>query len=131
MSEIQFFASIIAFLWSSLSMIFSALKQINDKRDLIISGYFNGQPLSVEHRRLILKKDWLPLHISIAWRSIVFVIIIAVIPKFMTPSDNSFWIYFVDYLTLSIPFSTFIAVLVSTKKEYYYILSVLETQEKE
>jgi hypothetical protein len=52
----QFVAPIVS-LWVIHNAIFSSARFVNEMRETVISGWYEGQPITREHRRVILA-DW-------------------------------------------------------------------------
>lgn len=57
--------------WTATNVVFSTIKLINERRDAILLGYLDKQPLTPEHKRLLLYTDWLPMWVGLAALMIV------------------------------------------------------------
>jgi hypothetical protein len=81
--------------WTATNVVFTAIKMINERRDAIILGYLDKQPLTPEHKRLLLYTDWLPMWLGLAALMIVGSIALVTLPKWivetgLVPTVHSF-----------------------------------------
>lgn len=106
----------------------SAYKVINDKRDVIISGKFDGEDISFEHRRLMFVNDWIPLKFGIAIASLIFAFALFSIP-YLT-SDPNPWLVTLSILATLGPFGSFLAFSILGFRDYRFVQKVLTEVKK-
>ena len=118
----------VAGIWAALNTLVSAYKVINDKRDVIISGKFEGESINLEHRRLMLVNDWIPLKFGIAIVSLIFAFALFSIP-YLTNNPNSWLVTLSIFATLG-PFGSFLAFTILGFRDYKFIQRTLTAVEK-
>ena len=75
MASEQLALVMIAGIWAALNTLISAMRVVNEKRDVIVTGVFNKEKLSLEHRSVMFQNDWIPLKFGVALTSLlVFVL---------------------------------------------------------
>ncbi len=60
-SSFEIFVATVVGSWAMASTVFSISEIMNKRRDAVIVGAFEGNPLTKEHKQLILRCDWLPM----------------------------------------------------------------------
>jgi len=118
----------VAGIWAALNTLVSAYKVINDKRDVIISGKFEGEHISLEHRRLMFVNDWIPLKFGIAIASLIFAFALFSIP-YLT-SDPHPWLVTLSILSTLGPFGSFLAFSILGFRDYRFIQKTLTEVKK-
>jgi len=113
----------VAGIWAALNTLVSAYKVVNDKRDVIVSGKFEGQEISLEHRRLMFQNDWIPLKFGVAIASLIFAFALFSIP-FLTSNPNP-WLSALSIIAALGPFFSFLAFSLLGFRDYRFIRSVL------
>ena len=66
----------IAGIWAALNTLISAMRVVNEKRDVIVTGVFNKARLSLEHRHIMFQNDWIPLKFGVALTSLLFAFVL-------------------------------------------------------
>lgn len=115
---------IVAGIWAALNTLVSAYRVVNEKRDVIVTGVSDGQKLSLEHRRLMFKNDWIPLKFGIALVSLVFGLVLAAIP--MLSQTPNVWIVRISYAAAIAPFVSFFGFGVLGFSDYRFIQRMLD-----
>ena len=64
--------AVFAGMWLAISTSLSVIKAANERRDVVITGYYSGVPMDAEHRSLMLHNDWVPMAIIIAFICAMF-----------------------------------------------------------
>ena len=118
----------VAGIWAALNTLVSAYKVINDKRDVIISGKFEGEDISLEHRRLMFVNDWIPLKFGIAIASLIFAFALFSIP-YLTDDPNP-WLVTLSILATLGPFGSFLAFSILGFRDYKFIQRALKEVKK-
>ncbi len=118
----------VAGIWAALNTLVSAYKVINDKRDVIITGKFEGKAISYEHRQLMFVNDWIPLKFGIAIASLIFAFALFSIP-YLTNDPNS-WLVLLSILATLGPFGSFLAFSILGFRDYRFIKKTLAEVEK-
>ena len=113
----------VAGIWAALNTLVSAYKVVNDKRDTIITGKFEGQDLSLEHRRLLLVNDWIPLKFGVAIASLIFAFALFSIPYLS--SQPSPWLVTLSLIAAFGPLASFLAFSILGIRDYRYLRKTL------
>lgn len=83
MGEVGAVLVLVASLWASVNAIVAGYEAVNRTRDRIILGEDGGRKMSLEHRELMFRNDWIPLKLGLAMASLAFALIIAFLPSFL------------------------------------------------
>lgn len=118
----------VAGIWAALNTLVSAYKVINDKRDIIITGKYDGEAISLEHRHLMLINDWVPLKLGIAIASLIFAFALFSIP-YLTVDPNPWLVSLSIFATLG-PLGSFLAFSILGFRDYRFIQRTLEEVSK-
>jgi hypothetical protein len=94
-------------IWAALNTLVSAFKVVNDKRDVIISGEYEGVKYNLEHRRLMFVNDWIPLKFGVAIASLIFAFALFAIPYLMEEPNP--WLVSLSIFAALGPFASFLA----------------------
>lgn len=114
----------VAGIWAALNTLVSAFKVVNDKRDVIVTGKYEGEAISLEHRRLMFVNDWIPLKFGVAIASLIFTFALFAIP-YLSLKPNP-WLVSVSYFAAFGPFVSFIAFSILGMRDYRFIKSSLK-----
>lgn len=114
----------VAGIWAALSTLVSAFKVVNDKRDVIISGEYEGVKYDLEHRRLMFVNDWIPLKFGVAIASLIFAFALFAIPHLMEAPNP--WLVSLSIFAALGPFVSFLAFAVLGLRDYRFIRRTLE-----
>jgi hypothetical protein len=61
LSEVTPLVATGAGIWAVVNAVMTSVAAINERRDTVITGCLGGKALTKEHRRLIMKSDWLAM----------------------------------------------------------------------
>jgi len=109
----------VAGIWAALNTLVSAYKVVNDKRDVIVTGKYEGDAISQDHRWLMFVNDWIPLKFGVAIASLIFAFVLFAIPYLSTEPNP--WLVSVSYIAASGPFASFLAFAVLGIRDYRFI----------
>lgn len=129
MASEQLALVIVAAIWAALNTIVSAYRVVNARRDIIITGVLEGEKLSLEHRRLLFRNDWLPLKFGVALASLLFTIVLLLVPQLTATQIAS--VRVVSYLAALGPLGSFIGFGILGLSDYRFIRRTLERAEAE
>lgn len=128
MASEQLALVIVASVWAALNTLVSAYRVVNDKRDVIVTGRFNGEELSLSHRRLMLRNDWVPLKYGIALASLIFGLVLLAIPQLAESPD--LWITRVSYVAALGPLLSLVGFGVLGISDYRFLRKTLAQAEE-
>ena len=118
----------VAAVWAAFNTLVSAYKVVNDKRDVIITGRYEGEEISLEHRRLLLVNDWIPLKFGVAVISLVFAFALVAIP--FLSANPSPWLVALSIAAALGPFASFLAFTILGYRDYRYLRRTLSEARK-
>ena len=113
--------AVVAAVWASVSAVGSAATEINKRRDLVITGSLEDEPLALAHREIIMWFDWLPMILATLAACVAFAIGILYFAK--TIPHNGFRPAF--YGCALIPALATVGLALTTICELRYMESVL------
>src|ERR1700686_4040811 len=58
---VEIIVSICLAVWAATSALMTGSKLVNERRDVVVIGKLKNEPLTREHRALILYSDWVPM----------------------------------------------------------------------
>lgn len=91
LGEIVF--AVLGTVWLAFSSIINAMREINTKRDIILTGMIHaGNKIEDEHRKLLYESDWKPLYASFLILTSTFGIVFILLPKISNSSNIWLWI---------------------------------------
>ncbi len=128
MASDQLALVMIAGIWAALNTLVSAMRVVNDKRDVIVTGVFNEQKLSLEHRKLMFQNDWIPLKFGVALTSLLFAFVLYAVPSLAANADTA--IIRVAYLAALGPLLSFLLIAGLGWRDYQFIRRTLNTTRK-
>jgi len=91
-------------------------------KTLVILGHDGKNEISIKHRWLILKYDWLPMTVGLGFLCAIFGGIILSVPAFISGVAYVFWLCVFCCL---VPFGAAISLLVGTIWEYQFMKEIL------
>jgi hypothetical protein len=118
----------VAGIWAALNTLVSAFKVVNDKRDVIVTGKYEGEHISLEHRQLMFVNDWIPLKLGVAIASLIFSFALFAIP-YLSDKPNA-WLVWVSYLAAFGPFISFISFSFLGFRDYRFIKNSLKDPQR-
>ena len=116
------FVPLIAGLWAAIQIVYASAKITNERRQIILSGKIGAEPVTLEHRKLILYCDWVPMTIMIITVCIIYAIILMAVPAFF---EEDLGIALVCYAASSIPGVGAMAFAVAAVFEYRLMCKTL------
>lgn len=123
--------TLIAAIWAAFNAIVTVYKVLNETRDQILLGTVDRMPLTIQHRRLMLYNDWVPLQFSVAVVSAMFGIAIIMIPQAAADSADSRWFSSVCYVASALPILNGFAFLACGFKDFRFLRSQLDVAAKQ
>ena len=127
MASEQLALVMIAGIWAALNTMVSAMRLVNDKRDVIVTGVFNKQKLSIEHRYIMFHNDWIPLKFGVALTSLLFAFVLYMVPS-LTEDQNSLLVQ-VAYVAALGPLFSFFLFAGLGWRDYRFIRQTLKEAE--
>lgn len=109
----------VAGIWAALNTLVSVYKVVNDKRDVIVTGKYESQELTLEHRRLMFVNDWIPLKFGVGLASLIFAFALFAIP-YLAEKPNP-WLVSVSYFAALGPFLSFVTFSILGMRDYRFI----------
>lgn len=109
----------VAGIWAALNTLVSVYKVVNDKRDVIVTGKYESQELTLEHRRLMFVNDWIPLKFGVGLASLIFAFALYAIP-YLAEKPNP-WLVSVSYFAALGPFLSFVTFSILGMRDYRFI----------
>lgn len=109
----------VAGIWAALNTLVSVYKVVNDKRDVIVTGKYESQELTLEHRRLMFVNDWIPLKFGVGLASLIFAFALFAIP-YLAEIPNP-WLVSVSYFAALGPFLSFVTFSILGMRDYRFI----------
>lgn len=109
----------VAGIWAALNTLVSVYKVVNDKRDVIVTGKYESQELTLEHRHLMLVNDWIPLKFGVGLASLIFAFALFAIP-YLAEKPNP-WLVSVSYFAALGPFLSFVTFSILGMRDYRFI----------
>ncbi len=88
-SAILAILAILSMFWAMMRVMLTAFTTLNERRDVIATGYLNGQAISSEHRKTIFYQDWLPLTGAAIFFMLIVGFIIAKLPSLILSDVES------------------------------------------
>lgn len=109
----------VAGIWAALNTLVSVYKVVNDKRDVIVTGKYESQELTLEHRRIMFVNDWIPLKFGVGLASLIFAFALYAIP-YLAEKPNP-WLVSVSYFAALGPFLSFVTFSILGMRDYRFI----------
>lgn len=66
--------------WAGTTALLNGANVINERRDVVLVGKLKDEPLTPEHRRVILYSDWLPMTLGIGVLSLGAIAALIILP---------------------------------------------------
>jgi hypothetical protein len=93
-------------LWTATGTVISSAKIINERRDIVISGYDGSRKLDKPHRKLIMRNDWAPMAFVMGYLSLCVAIFLLAIPDIIPTAPR-----YVVWSSWAVAFAFFISTL--------------------
>ena len=82
MNDLQLSLVLVASVWAAVNTLIAGYNAVNGTRDRIVTGFSDeGIPLTLEHRRVMYRNDWIPLKAGLALVSLAFAAFILFLPQ--------------------------------------------------
>lgn len=82
MNDLQIMLVLVASIWAAINTVIAGYNAVNGTRDRILTGHTDeGIPMTLEHRELSLRNDWLPMKFGIAMVSLMFALFLIFLPR--------------------------------------------------
>ena len=67
MTSLQLILVLVASIWAAMNTLIAGYNAVNGTRDRVVTGHTDeGIPLTVPHRRIMYRNDWLPMKVGLA-----------------------------------------------------------------
>ncbi len=124
MTALQLSLVLVASIWAAMNTLIAGYTAVNGTRDRIVTGRTDeGIPLSIAHRRIMYRNDWIPLKLGLAGVSLAFAAFLVFLPSL---SDDPSRLRSVCYIGAALPFCGFMGFFVLGLSDRRLILSALE-----
>ena len=74
--------------WAGAAAVIQGFKVVNDRRDVILTGRFEKEQMTMDHRRVSFWNDWVPLKVGIGLCSLAYAFLAFTIPAWVTPEHR-------------------------------------------
>jgi hypothetical protein len=128
MASEQLALVMIAGIWAALNTLISAMRVVNEKRDVIVTCVFNKARLSLEHRRIMFQNDWIPLKFGVALTSLLFAFVLYMVPT-LAEDPNSLIVQ-VAYVAALSPLGSFVLFAGLGWRDFHFFQRTLKEAEK-
>ena len=82
MTSLQLSLVLVASIWAAMNTLIAGYNAVNGTRDRVVTGATDeGVALTVPHRRIMYRNDWLPLKVGLATVSLAFAAFIVFLPE--------------------------------------------------
>lgn len=82
MTTLQLSFILVASIWAAVNTLIAGYNAVNGTRDRILTGCTDeGIPMSLEHRRIMFRNDWMPMKAGIALINLFFAAFLIYLPN--------------------------------------------------
>lgn len=128
MNDLQLGLVLVASIWAAVNTLIAGYNAVNGTRDRIVTGFSDeGIPLTLEHRWVIYRNDWLPLKAGLAVVSLAFTVFILFLPELTTSASG---LRTVCYVATILPLGSFLGFAILGLSDRRLILDALARAEK-
>jgi hypothetical protein len=125
MDTLQLSLVLVASVWAGMNTLIAGYNAVNHTRDRILTGCTDeGISLTLEHRRLMYRNDWLPLKLGLAVVFLGFGCFLVFLPEL---AEQNNVLRLVCYIAALLPFGGFLAFFVLGLRDRAHIVEVLAT----
>jgi len=129
MNTLQLSLVLVASIWAAMNTLIAGYNAVNGTRDRIVTGCTDeGISLTISHRLVMYRNDWLPLKAGLAAVSIMFAGFILFLPEL---AENPAVLRPVCYIAALLPFGTSLSFFVLGLRDRRLILDILTAAEAE
>lgn len=112
-----------------MNTLIAGYNAVNGTRDRVLTGTTDeGVPMSLAHRRILYRNDWLPMKAGLAFVSLAFAAFLLVLPGLATEPDR---LRPVCYAASVLPFGGFLGFFVLGFSDRRLMLDTLRAAEVE
>jgi hypothetical protein len=124
MTDLQIMLVLVASIWAAVNTVIAGYNAVNGTRDRIITGHTDeGIPMTLKHRELSLRNDWLPMKFGIALISLMFAMFLAFLPQMAEQISE---LKFICWIAAVVPLFSFITFFVLGIGDYRAMREVLK-----
>lgn len=124
MTDLQIMLVLVASIWAAVNTVISGYNAVNGTRDRIMTGCTDeGVPMSLAHRKLALRNDWLPMKSGIALISLMFTLFLVFLPRMAEQVSEFQMICWVAAVVPFFSFATFFILGISDYRAMRRVLS--------
>ena len=125
MTDLQLSLVLVASIWAAVNTLIAGYSAVNGTRDRVLTGVTDeGVPLSLAHRRILYRNDWLPLKAGLSIVSLGFAAFIVFLPTLASDPDSLRWICYVAAL---LPFGSFLGFFFLGLSDRHLMIETLES----
>lgn len=129
MNDLQLSLVLVASVWAAVNTLIAGYNAVNGTRDRIVTGFSDeGIPLTLEHRRVMYRNDWMPLKAGLALVSLAFAAFIFFLPELASSASG---LQTVCYIASILPFGSFLGFATLGLSDRQLILDSLARAEGE
>lgn len=124
MGDLQILLVLVASIWAAMNSVIAGYRAVNGTRDRVLTGHTDeGVPMTLEHRELVLRNDWLPMKAGIALISLIFTLFLVFLPEWAGPGG---FMAVVCRVAAVVPFFSFVTFFVLGIGDYRAMRRVLD-----
>lgn len=124
MTTLQLALVLVASVWAAFNTLIVGYNAINATRDRILTGQReDGIPLTLEHRWLIYRNDWLPLKAALAAVSLAFAGFLVLLPELAESPETLRWLC---YVGATLPLFSFLGFFILGLSDRALIVATLK-----
>ena len=114
---------LVASIWAAVNTVIAGYNAVNGTRDRILTGRTDERiPITLEHRELALRNDWLPMKSGIALISLMFTLFLIFLPRLAEQVSE---LQLICWIAAMVPFFSFATFFVLGIGDYRAMRSVL------
>ena len=123
MTDLQIMLVLVASIWAAVNTVIAGYNAVNSTRDRILTGHTDeGIPMTLEHRELSLRNDWLPMKSGITLISLMFTLFLVFLPQMAEPVSD---LRLICWIAAVVPFFSFITFFALGISDYRTMQKVL------
>ncbi len=123
MTDLQIMLVLVASIWAAVNTVIAGYNAVNGTRDRILTGHTDeGIPMTLEHRELSLRNDWLPMKLGIALISLMFALFLVFLPRM---AERVSELQLICWIAAVVPFFSFTTFFVLGIGDYRTMRKVL------
>jgi len=128
MTDLQIMLVLVASIWAAVNTVIAGYNSVNRTRDRILTGRTDeGIAMTLEHRELSLRNDWVPLKSGIALISLMFALFLVFLPGIANQVGE---LRVICWVAAMAPFFSFITFFVLGVSDYRAMRTQLAAERK-